>query len=220
MNDLFNQGLFNHTTTGSAQNRAVVPVRRTQTQVGRSVAGQSLYPAAQVFDLRNELKKLFYGDIDNPGIAQSALIRRLQDEFCECWNVQTNSADDNCRYCQGEGHKWIETLNHIFLIRNFGGVMNPSSVISRQNNLTNYGYTDENRALAYTEYDCFPNYERYLGQDHPSYDKLYELKVDFEGKLVQPLVRTIKWKMRSVTPHRGDFGRIEYFELGLEIESV
>jgi hypothetical protein len=54
----------------------------------------------------------------------------------------------------------------------------------------------------------------------PSYDKLYELKVDDDGTLVQPVMRTAKWKMRSVTPHRGDNGRIELFEIGLEKENV
>ena len=178
------------------------------------------YPANQVLNLRDELRDLFYGYQDNPGIAQAVLIRRLLDKHCVCWDGLTGSPAPDCRYCQGEGYLFVETLNYVYIARNFGSVLNPASVINRQEFLSQYGLTDENRALCIAEHDCFPNYERYLKPEHPSYDKLYELKVDDEGVLIQPVLRTAKWKMRSVTPHRGDGGRVELFEIGLEKENV
>lgn len=184
------------------------------------MSSREWYPNNQVFDLRDELKNIFYGDKTNPGIAQSVLIRRITDKRCVCWDGLQGSPEANCKYCRGEGFLWVETLNSVYVVRNFGGVLNPSSVISRQNFLSNSGYTDDNRALAYAEFDCFPNYERYLSPSHPTYDKLYELKVDANGGLIQPVIRTAKWKMRSVTPHRGDNGKVIYFEIGLESESV
>jgi hypothetical protein len=34
------------------------------------------------------------------------------------------------------------------------------------------------------------------------------------------VIRTAKWKMLSVTPHRGDDGSISLFELGLQKENA
>jgi hypothetical protein len=181
---------------------------------------RSYYPANQVLNLRDELTALFYGDESNPGIAQTVLIRRLLDQHCACWYASNGSPNSACQYCQGEGFLFVETLNNVYIARNFGSVLNPASVINRQEFLAQYGLTDENRALCIAEHDCFPNYERYLKPEHPSYDKLYELKVDDDGVLVQPVVRTAKWKMRSVTPHRGDGSQVTYFEVGLEKENL
>jgi hypothetical protein len=178
------------------------------------------YQSNQVLNLRDELDDLFNGNQDNPGIAQYVLIRRLLDQNCVCWDGTTGSPQPECKYCQGEGFLFVETLNLVYIARNFGSVLNPASVINRQEFLSQYGQTDENRALGFAQYDCFPNYERYLKPEHPSYDKLYELKVDDDGSLVQPVVRTAKWKMRSVTPHRGDNSAIIYHELGLEKENL
>jgi hypothetical protein len=178
------------------------------------------YPRSSVFDLRQELSDLLYGDKDNPGIGQSVVIRRLFDRHCVCWDGLRGSPDPSCRYCDGEGFTFVETLNTAYLARNFGSVLNPATVISRQESVADYGLTDENRALGFCQYDVFPNYERYLRPDHPAFDKLYELKVDSTGLLIRPVIRTVKWKMLSVTPHRGDDGSISLFELGLQKENA
>lgn len=106
----------------------------------------------------------------------------------------------------------------MYIARNFGSVLSGSTPIPQQNDLSQIGWVDSNRAIAYCEYDVFPDYERYSNSEHPSTDKLYELKVTDTGELCIPEIRTRKWKIRSVTPHHGDWGRIEYFELGLEAE--
>ena len=110
------------------------------------------YPANQVFDLREELKNILYGDQDNPGIAQQALIRRLLDRHCACWDGLRGSPTPSCRYCQGEGWQFVETIESVYIARNFGSVLNPSSVIMRQEFLAPYGLTDENRALCFVEF--------------------------------------------------------------------
>jgi hypothetical protein len=177
---------------------------------------QEWYPQNRIFDLREELRTMLYGDQDNPGIGQQVLIRRLLDRHCACWDGLRGSPKPDCRYCQGEGWQFIETANVVYIARNFGSVLNPSSVIMRQQVLAPYGLTDENRALGFAEFDVFPNYERYLKPEHPSYDKVYELKVDADGELIQPVIRTAKWKISSITTHRGDNGAPQYHELGLE----
>jgi len=178
------------------------------------------YPEPKAFDLRDELATILHGDFTQPGVAQKVLVRRIRDQKCVCFETSTGSPDPTCRYCGGEGFLWRETMEDTYVAKNFGSVINPSAVISEQNAVAAVGTLDENRCLAFFEYTAFPNYERYLRPDHPVCDKLYELKVDFEGRLVYPLVRTAKWKIKSLTPHRGDNGRVEFFEVGCEKESL
>ena len=105
-----------------------------------------------------------------------------------------------------------------------GQVTNPSTVISQENAVTPIGITDDSRAVAVMRYSAFPNWERYIKPEHPTYDKLYELKVDEDGELVHVpytsdgYIRAAKWQIRSLAPHRGDYSRVEFFELGLQKE--
>lgn len=179
---------------------------------------QQYYPNNQVFDLKEEFQKLLYGDELNPGIGQKVLLRRLSDKPCICWDGQTGSPDPGCRYCQGEGFLWVETLNVAYVAKNFGSVLDPSNVISRSNTSVPLGIADENRALAYLEAKAFPNYERFTSHQFRAVDKLYELKVNASGRLIQPVIRTGKWKILSFSPHRGDNGAVIYIELGIQKE--
>lgn len=178
------------------------------------------YPPSRTFDLRDELHGLLYGDYIQEGIGQHVLIRRITSQKCECFNDTSGSPNPACGYCQGEGYLFTETLEFGYVGRNIGSVLSGASSIPNQNQTAAWGTSDENRALGYFEHSVFPNYERYLRPDHPTYDKIYELKVDAEGGLIQPPVRTAKWKIRSLTPHRGDQGRVEYHEVGLDKESL
>jgi hypothetical protein len=149
------------------------------------------------------------------GIGRPVLIRRISDRACACVVERGSAAAPRLprgglamggNACFGlPGQNWGTALN--------------ANVISRQNFLAPYGYTDENRALGFAE-PAYSNYERYLRPDHPTCDRLYELKVDPAGRLVRPVVRAAKWNMRSVTPHHGDYGRVELFELGLEKQNT
>ena len=184
----------------------------------RPPSSAPMYPLAQNLDLRDEMDKVLFGSFDECGEGRPLLVRFLQDRHCACWDGATGSPDSGCAWCQGEGYQWYEQERIAFIARNFGSVQNASNVISQQNQLLNYGYSDGQRALAFFRYDAFPNYERYLKPEHPAYDKLYELKVDHAGQVILPHMRVAKWQIRSVTPHQGDFGRVEYFEVGLNKE--
>lgn len=180
----------------------------------------ALYPEAQSLDLRAEFAKILYGTFDETGVGRPFLIRFLTDTFCPCWDGVSGSPDDDCTYCDGEGYQFREAVFIGFMSRNFGSVLNPATVITTQQQVAKEGITDEERSLIFFEYSVFPNYERYSIPQHKSFDKLYELKVDDNGGQVFPLLRTAKWNLRSVTPHHGDFGRVEYFECGLEKQTV
>jgi hypothetical protein len=183
-------------------------------------SAEALYPEAHVLDLREEMDHILFGSFDMPGVGRPLLIRFIQDTHCACWDSATGSPNPHCGFCQGEGYQFTEQPTVGYIARNFGGVQNPSTVISQQSALDTYGYTDAQRALVFLRYDTFPNYERYMRPDHPAYDKLYELKVDDSGTAVFPVVRAAKWRIKSVTPHHGDGGRIEYFEIGAEKENL
>lgn len=178
------------------------------------------YPEAKTFDLRDEFRGLLYGDFIQQGIGQKVLIRRIYDQKCVCFNQSSGSANPSCVRCQGEGYLWTETLETGYIGKNIGSVLSGASSIPNQNQTAAWGTADENRALGYFEHSAFPNYERYMRPDHPTYDKIYELKVDDDGEMIQPPVRTAKWKIRSLTPHRGDAGRVEFVECGLDKENV
>lgn len=178
------------------------------------------YPDNQVFDLRLEMSAILGGDENNPGIGQKVLIRRMSNKSCTCWDGFTGSPDENCAYCDGEGFLWFETLNTVYIARNFGNVLNSSTVIQQQDQIGAAGVMDQNRAVAYCQYSIFLDFQRYLDDQNKIYDKLYELDVDAAGRLITPAVRMGKWKILSFTAHRGDYGRVEWLELGLSRESL
>jgi hypothetical protein len=184
------------------------------------MSGIQYFPDPQGIDLRAEIHDMLFGSAMDPGVGRPVLIRRLLDKHCICWNGVTGSPNPRCGYCQGEGYQFREQQCVMYIARNYGSVLSGATPIPQQNAVANIGFTDSSRAVAYCEYDVFPDYERYTQPSHPAMDKLYELKVTPSGELAHPVVRTRKWKLRSVTPHHGDYGRVEYLELGLDGESV
>jgi hypothetical protein len=178
------------------------------------------YPEQHHIDLRDEFHKIIYGDYITPAQGRPILIRSFSETKCTCYDKNTGSPDPFCPYCDGEGYLFTEFLTYAYFARNFGSVQNPATVISQDNFLSSYGYSDGQRALAFVEWLTFPDYEKYTLPKSQIYDKLFEMKVNPNGSLLYPNTKVAKWKMRAVTPHHGDGGRIEYFELGLEKENV
>jgi hypothetical protein len=177
---------------------------------------QDFYQQTQGYDLRDELAEMLHGGYQTVPIGRPVILRKISDTHCACWNELTGSPDPSCRACQGEGYQFTETMETAYIARNFGSPLGASTVIQQQNALSPVGYTDSNRAIAYLEYFVFPNYERYTRSENPAQDSLYEVKVNDSGEPVYPIVRTAKWKIASVTPHHGDWGRVELFECGLQ----
>ena len=178
------------------------------------------YPEMATFDVREEIHNILFGDYSKPGIGQPVLLRRIKNQRCACFDDPTGSPGTDCTFCEGEGYLWLETPAVMRIAKNFGSVIGSSVSIPQTNVLASAGVIDDSRAVAWCEYDVFPDYERYLIPSHPTYDKLYELKVDDEGEVIVPHIRVRKWKMKSVTPIQGQNGRIEFFECGLSTESL
>lgn len=182
---------------------------------------RSYYPTLVGFDLREHLQATLRGDLVSPGIGRPVIIRKITDTPCWCFNQQTGSGNPHCASCQGEGFQFKEIfVKEVYIARSFGSVLGSSTQISQQSALSGYGYTDPHKAVAYTEHTTYPDYDRYVKGENKVPDKLYELKVDEDGNLVHPPVRMAKWKIKSVIPHHGDMGRVEFIELGLDKENI
>jgi hypothetical protein len=183
---------------------------------------------SSTIDLREELHAVLWGRFPEPGQGQCVVFRRLTNTHCPgCWSDKTSGSTlPNCKYCQGEGYQFYEREELIGFFRGAAPVYKGGVLATGQYPQMGTGYTDVNKATGYIEVmrpdgtETYPDYERYLIQDKKSYDRMYELKVDIEGNVVRNSAgiptRTAKWKILNVIPLRGDYGRIEFFELALE----
>lgn len=177
---------------------------------------------ATQIDLREELHAIIFGRVDLTPQGKQVILRRMMDQVCvACWDEHAGaSTRANCPYCGGEGHMWSETFETVYIAHGVAPVYKPGILGTGIYPQDSYGYTDPNKATMYAEYSVYPDYEKYTVQVNKSYDKMYELKVDMNGNTVHPIVKAAKWKLLSVTPIFGDYGRVEYFELGTEKENV
>lgn len=171
-------------------------------------------------DLREELHDLLFGRSDLTPVGRPFILRKLTDTVCSCWDGVSGGPRGNCVYCQGEGYQFYEYTVTMFLVTGAAPVYKPGFLGNGQYPQDLAGYTDPSKATAFCEYNVFPAYERYRITTHQSHDKLYELKVTPSGSLYYPVTRAGKWKIFNVTPIHGDYGRIEFFELSLEKETV
>lgn len=182
----------------------------------RGTPADSFYPEMRSFDLREQFEWLLMGNFEEPGIGRPIIYRKFTDTNCECWDGLTGSPDPNCKYCGGEGWLFTEVQDIAYIAKNFGSVLGGATQVQQQSQLSQFGYMDANKAIAYMRWFSIPDYERYLAPTRKIPDKLYELKPSECGALELPIIRLDKWNIRSITPHHGDHGRVEYHELGLE----
>lgn len=180
-----------------------------------SLSGPRYYNRPQGVDLRRELRAMLHGFPGSPPIGRPVILRRFLDQPCVCYDGKRGSGDPNCLYCQGEGWHFAETLETAYIGR-FMAVLGASARVPQQGQLDQFGYMDEDRCLMYFEHTVFPDYERYTRGERKVPDAVYELKQNPDGSLYTPVTRIAKWLIRAFIPHHGDFGRIEFFELGCE----
>lgn len=178
-------------------------------------SGANFYPANTPFDLRDALNKVLYGSVTEPPMGQVILWRQLTDTKCACWDNSSGGPIQSCTYCQGEGYQFYESLQTVYINRQ--QVPKPGSAFP----LSPIGLGNiPQDVVAYSEYSMFPNYEAYTFTTKANFDKIYELKVNDDGTLVVPYIKTKKWILQNVTPYIGDYGRVEYFALGLKQQTT
>jgi hypothetical protein len=178
------------------------------------------YPPTSSIDLREELNAILYGRSDMVPQGRSVVVRRLTDEYCECYDRLNGGPRKDCSFCQGEGFKFTETEEIMFLSAGKAPMYQGGFLGTGAFPLTAVGFDDPSKATAFCEYSVFPDYERYLIRNDKGHDKLFELKISDEGTTQYPQIRTAKWKIINVTPIHGDFGRVEYFVLALDKEYI
>jgi hypothetical protein len=179
------------------------------------------YGTSRSIDMREELRAILFGRMDMTPQGQEIILRRLTDTKCECWDKVTGgTADPNCSFCQGEGYKFYETLETMVLFSGKAPLYLSGYLGTGNFPFSQTGFDDPNKATAVCQYTVFTDYERYVARDDKPLNKLFELKVDDNGRTVYPIVRAGKWKVVNVVPIKGDFGRIEFFVLGLDKEYI
>lgn len=194
-----------------------------QTPFSSPVRGSTeatMYPEMTTFDLREWFEWTMLGNFEDPGIARPAIYRKLSNTMCACFTKLTGSPDPNCVYCQGEGYLFTEEQKMVYFAKNFGSVLGSSTQISQQSQIAPTGVIDDNKCLAFMFWYDIPDYERYSIPTRPAPDKLFEIKTEGDGSADPNLTRTESWRIRSLTAHHGDNGRVEYFELGCEKVAV
>lgn len=180
----------------------------------------TMYPEMTSFDLREWFNYTMNGSFEDPGISRPAVYRKLSNTKCTCFDVLGGSPDPNCVYCNGEGYLFTEEIKQVYFAKNFGSVLGSATQINQHGQLAPYGVADSDRALGFMFWYDIPDYERYAIPTRPAPDKLFELKVLSSGEVDPNMIRTESWRIRSLTAHHGDNGRVEFFELGLEKVAV
>ena len=148
-----------------------------------------------------------------------------------CWSEKSGGSSlPDCRYCDGEGYQFYEREELIGFFRGAAPVYKGGVLATGQYPQIGTGYVDTNKATGYIEVfrpdgsQTYPDYERYLLMTNKGYDKMYELKVDPEGNVIHNSqgkpIRSAKWKILSVIPVRGDYGRIEFIQLDCEKANI
>ncbi|MGC1582135.1 MAG: hypothetical protein WA766_11660 [Candidatus Acidiferrales bacterium] len=189
---------------------------------GTPIAGSTddMYPEMEAFDMREQFNYIMNGNYEEPGVGRAAIYRKLSNTKCRCYQNLEGSPDPNCVYCNGEGYLFTEEIKQMYFAKNFGSVLGSSTQIQQQSQLTEAGYFDSNRCVAYMFWYDILDYERYSIPTRPAPDKIFELKTLPDGTMDPNLIRTEEWRVRSATAQHGTNGRVEYFEIGLEKVSV
>lgn len=166
-------------------------------------------------DLREEFSTVLDGSVDFVAQGRQVVLRRLTNINCVCWDETTGGCKGDCPYCQQEGWQFSETMEDMYIAMGVAPVYKPGFLANGMYPQTEMGFVDPNRATGYCRYSVFPDYEKYSDNSKKNFDKLYELKVTDTGDTFYPLTRVAKWKILTVTPLHGDFGRVEFFELSM-----
>lgn len=152
-------------------------------------------------DLRSEFDNLVLGADGKPRTGYWHIIRHLRREAsgkpikCVCFNELSQDADPQCAYCFGEGYLWDEKW-----------YLGRSQFVGTQGGLVNkYRSAPPGEVIA--DYKMF--FFRYNVPILPR-DKIVEVKLDKEGKVVMPYVRTAIYGAETINELRSDNGRVEF----------
>jgi hypothetical protein len=154
-------------------------------------------------DLRKEFDEIVFGKNNRIPHKIKVLIRNLRVNnsgdyvICDCVDKVTDEPDqeNECRFCLGEGYLWDERFSYCYssLVGADGGKANRNKRIIPGELRSDY-------KVFYLRYDEKISYN----------DKIIELSLDLEGKLVIPYKREKIYRPETIQEYRSDNGRLEY----------
>lgn len=154
-------------------------------------------------DLRKEFDKIVNGKPGRIAHRHKVLIRNLRKNStnetikCACVSSLTNEPDqeNECRFCLGEGYLWDERFTYVYssMVGANGGKANRNKRIIPGELKTDY-------KVFYIRYDEIIFYN----------DKIIELSLDLEGKLIIPYKREKIYRPETIQKYRADNGRLEF----------
>lgn len=155
-------------------------------------------------NLRAELDELFFGYKSGVKHGYYVLIRRLRRDArgigipCVCKSELTREGDPSCSYCSSEGFLWDEGWQWTY-----SNYLGADSGQGARVQWLPPGQVRVDYKVFYLRYDADIQYG----------DKIVEVKLDTEGVIVQPLVRTSIYRPQTIDNHRSDNSRSEYYTI-------
>ena len=153
-------------------------------------------------DLRQWFDNLIYGTSGGTAHGHWLLIRHMRHSSngakiaCSCLNALTNEASPTCPYCYAEGYLWDERW-----YLGYSAPVGPQGGLANKDRFPPPGVIKADYKAFYFRYDTAIKYG----------DKIVEVLLDMEGRIVVPYIRTNIHKPQTIAEYRSDNGRIEYF---------
>lgn len=168
----------------------------------RLYAADSSSRSTGEIDLRAKFDEIVYGGNGKVPHGKWVLLRRPnRDEDgvpvpCTCLNSLSRDASPGCPYCLGEGFIWSEDWNKVYSM-----YIGADGGMTRRSIKLPPGILSVEYKVFYMRYDCGVR----------KGDKLVEVVLDQEGKIVEPLQRKTIYYIETVDDQRSDDGRIEFY---------
>lgn len=146
-----------------------------------------------MIDLRKEMDILLGNRWD------SMIIRVMTNTKCFCWRKRSQTADPECPNCEGSGYVFNE---HLSKCKAFHA---PSFSISHAQDF-DYGESYSNTYVLYFEVDA-------VSESINIGDEVYEIKVNTDGSIADPIKRIRKWKVIDPYNLNLDNGKLEFIKV-------
>ncbi len=166
----------------------------------RDLYDQVSITAGGEIDLRAKFDELIYGTGGKIPHGQKILVRNLRRDGsnlvpCVCRDLLTKEGDPSCSYCQGEAYIWDEVWADAY-----SQYQSSEGGLIRKNTWMPAGQLRVDYKTFYLRYNTSIRYG----------DKLIEVSLDEEGRVVVPYIRETIYKPETIQEYRSDRGRIEY----------
>ncbi len=157
--------------------------------------------------MRDEMFRTLDGSFPEIAKKMPVLLRKMRRNpdgtliLCECVDPVTKEPDKDffCPLCHGDGHKWDEKYMDVYKVVIRSDVGNATKERLFEPGMLNIQVTS-----FYTTYD----------QPVTEDDKIVELVLDLEGRIVRPPKRLKLHRVVQVVDFRSDYGRVEYLKIG------